>query len=92
MIKHNTYFDGDVQSLGLETEKGYATVGVMQAGTYQFGATAKETIKIISGVFGTSLPGKEWVKTGIDGVLHIPEDTIFEVLCESDVAYICYYG
>jgi purine/pyrimidine-nucleoside phosphorylase len=92
MIKHNTYFDGNVQSLGLETEKGYATVGVMQAGTYEFGATAKETITIISGVFGTKLPGKHWVKTEAGETINIPEDTIFDVLCESDVAYICYYG
>lgn len=92
MIKHNTYFEGNVQSLGLDTEKGYATVGVMKKGAYLFGTGSKEEIKVISGLFSTRLPGADWVKTGVDEVLHIPADTKFDVLCESDVAYICYYG
>jgi len=92
MIKHNTYFEGNVQSLGLETEKGYATVGVMQKGAYLFGTSSKEEIKVISGLFSTRLPEADWVKHNVDEVVYIPADIKFDVLCESDVAYICYYG
>jgi len=92
MIKHNTYFDGQVQSLGVDTEKGYATVGVMKKGTYLFGTSSKEEIKVISGLFSTRLPGADWVKHNVDEAIHIPADIKFDVLCDSDVAYICYYG
>jgi uncharacterized protein YaiE (UPF0345 family) len=40
MIKHSTYFDGKVQSLGINTEQGYATVGVIEPGKYTFSTTS----------------------------------------------------
>jgi uncharacterized protein YaiE (UPF0345 family) len=48
-VSHNVYFDGKVQSLGIETEKGKATVGVMKKGTYVFNTTSLRTMVIISG-------------------------------------------
>ena len=36
VVSHNVYFEGNVQSLGLETEKGKATGGVMKKGNYTF--------------------------------------------------------
>lgn len=42
MIKHNTYFDGKVQSLGINTAEGYATLGVMEPGAYTFSTSSEE--------------------------------------------------
>ena len=51
MIKHNSYFEGAVQSLGFETD-GKKTVGVMVPGTHDFGvASIPETITVITGAF-----------------------------------------
>ena len=41
-MKHNIYFDGKVQSLGLTTEEGNATVGVISQGTFTFSTSSEE--------------------------------------------------
>jgi uncharacterized protein YaiE (UPF0345 family) len=92
LVLHNVYFEGKVQSLGLETEKGHATIGVMKKGTYHFNSASAETIIIISGTMKTSLNGEEWREYQKPDTFLIAPNTTFEVLCEGDVAYICYYG
>lgn len=50
MIKHNTYFNGTVQSLGFSAGATKMTVGVMEPGTHDFGkATAPEEITVVAG-------------------------------------------
>ncbi len=49
MFKTNQYFDGKVVSIGLESAEGTATVGVMQAGEYEFGTGSIEVMTVISG-------------------------------------------
>ncbi len=48
-MKHNTYFEGKVQSLGVKTPDGYATVGVMEPGQYTFKTDCEEHMIIIAG-------------------------------------------
>jgi uncharacterized protein YaiE (UPF0345 family) len=91
-ISHNTYFEGMVQSLGLETEKGRATLGVMKKGTYQFDTSTKETMIFVEGSVSTKLPGGEWQKHKKLDTLNISSGIEFDINCETDVAYICYYG
>jgi uncharacterized protein YaiE (UPF0345 family) len=90
-ISHNTYFEGKVQSLGLETEKGRATLGVMKKGTYQFDTSTQETIIFIEGTVSTKLPGGEWQNHQKLDTLIAPAGIVFDINCETDVAYICYY-
>lgn len=40
MLKVNEYFDGNVKSIGFEQKGDKATVGVMEAGHYQFNTAA----------------------------------------------------
>lgn len=47
-VSHNVYFAGKVQSLGLETERGSATVGVMKKGNYTFSTSSPEKMVIIT--------------------------------------------
>jgi len=91
-VSHNVYFDGKVQSLGIETEKGKATVGVMKKGTYTFNTASPETMVIISGEMSTRVGDGEWRKHEKDDSFEVAAHTSFDVLCEKDVAYICYYS
>ena len=91
-VPHNVYFDGKVQSLGIETEKGIATVGVMKKGTYVFNTSSLETMVIISGSLSTKVIGGEWLTHKKDDTFEVAANTSFEVVCDTDVAYICYYS
>ena len=91
-VSHNVYFDGKVQSLGIETEKGAATVGVMKKGTYIFNTTSLETLVIISGDRSTKVSDGESLTHKKDDTFEIAAHTSFEVMCATDVAYICYYS
>lgn len=91
-VTHNTYFDGMVQSLGVITEKGKATVGVMKPGKYTFGTSAPEEMVIVSGELSVKLPEQEWAVYLPQQAFTIAANESFEVSCKQDVAYICYYG
>jgi len=90
-ISHNVYFDGKVQSLGIETENGPATVGVMKQGTYVFNTSSLETMVIISGSMSTKLSGNDWRTHKKGDSFDVAANSSFEVMCATDVAYICYY-
>gem|GEM_PF-6531937 len=43
MITTNEYFDAQVKSLGYSTASGNSTIGVMEAGDYEFGTSSHES-------------------------------------------------
>jgi uncharacterized protein YaiE (UPF0345 family) len=90
-IKHNTYFEGKVQSLALDTENGKATLGVMLPGEYTFGTSTAEVMTIISGELNVKLPNGVWEYYYPNESFEIAAKQSFQVNCEKDVAYICYY-
>lgn len=90
-ISHNTYFEGKVQSLGIATDKGPATVGVMKQGTYTFNTASPETMVVVAGILHAKLSGGEWISYKKDDAFDVPANSSFEVKCDADVAYICYY-
>ena len=49
MLKVNEYFGGRVKSIAVENEEGVATVGVMEAGEYEFGTSTVEIMTITGG-------------------------------------------
>ena len=91
MLKHNTYFDGQVQSIGFERNGMKATVGVITPGEYRFNTAAAERMSVTSGLLKVRLAGSsEWQQ--------YPQGTAFEVAANSgfDVqavggpaAYLC---
>jgi uncharacterized protein YaiE (UPF0345 family) len=91
-IKHNVYFEGNVQSLGLATTKGKATVGVMKKGSYTFSASSAEEMVVISGVLSVSFDGINFKDYAANEKFDVDANTSFDVRCEADVAYICYYN
>ncbi len=93
MIKHNSYFDGKVQSLGLDGHDKPATVGVMAKGEYEFGTEAPEQMQVIAGELVVKLPGSDtWqsFKAGTD--FHVPGNNKFQLQVPVDTAYLCIYG
>lgn len=92
LISHNVYFDGKVQSLGLETTDGKATVGVMKKGTYQFSTSSPERMVIVAGVMKVSLADNTWKDYTVNEHFDVAAGTKFDIVCDNDVAYICYYG
>ena len=90
-IPHNVYFEGKVQSLGLLTAKGKATVGVMKKGSYRFSASAPEKMVFVSGEAVVNYHDTVNTYTA-GGGFDVAAGTAFEISCDGDVAYICYYG
>jgi len=91
-IKHNIYFNNQVQSLGLDTEEGKATVGVMVPGEYRFNTSGDEAMTVIAGELNVKLPHGIWEIYYPQETFEIAAGQAFDVSCQKDVAYICYYS
>ena len=90
-MKHNSYFEGKVQSLAVNTTDGPATVGVIAPGKYSFGTDCEEHMHIVAGTLKARLPGGEWKSYGKGQFFVVPPHVKFEVEAAGDVAYLCYY-
>ena len=90
-MKHNSYFEGKVQSLAIGTTDGPATVGVIEPGKYSFGTDCVEHMHIVAGVLKAKLPGGDGQNYGKGQFFIVAKDVKFEVEAVGDVAYLCYY-
>lgn len=90
-MKHNSYFDGKVQSLGLNTPEGYATTGVIEPGKYTFKTDCEEHMHIVAGTLKAKLPGAAVQAYSKGQFFVVPAKSSFDVEAAADVAYICYY-
>lgn len=90
-MKHSSYFDGKVQSLGINTSAGYATVGVIEPGTYTFSTSKQETMCVTEGVLHYLLPKQGWKIAKKGEQFIVPAGLSFDCKAEHDVGYICYY-
>jgi purine/pyrimidine-nucleoside phosphorylase len=76
MLKHNTYFDGNVQSIGFERHGRKLTAGVIAPGEYHFGTDAPERMTVTS--------GELFARVDTEGVWHgYPAGTVFEIAGKS---------
>ena len=90
-MKHSSYFDGKVQSLGLDTPDGYATAGVIEPGKYTFKTDSEEHMHVVAGTLKAKLPGGEWQAFSKGQFFVVPARASFDVEAAADVAYLCYY-
>ena len=90
-MKHNIYFEGKVQSLGLTTVEGTATVGVISQGKFTFSTSSEERMIVTSGMLMVKLPGQNWKPMRKNAEWVVPANSSFEVEADADVSYICYY-
>ncbi|MGE5395314.1 MAG: pyrimidine/purine nucleoside phosphorylase [Candidatus Saccharibacteria bacterium] len=92
MLKVNEYFEGKVKSIALENAQGVATVGVMEAGQYEFGTATVEHMTITSGVLHVMLPGEsDWSIYHKGETFEVAKEVKFKVKAMEQVAYYCRY-
>jgi uncharacterized protein YaiE (UPF0345 family)/N-acetylglutamate synthase-like GNAT family acetyltransferase len=91
VVSNNKYFGGQVQSLGLATAHGYATVGVITPGRYDFSAEHEEHVLILSGSVRVRLQDRNWNEVPTDDAYIVPAGTKFQVESRTDVCYLCRY-
>lgn len=92
-IRHNSYYEGKVQSLGFPTENGDATSGVLEPGQYNFGkASRRESIKVVHGVLRDDRTGQQYAAVPVPQTLTVNQGEEIKISCTEHVAYICYYG
>jgi purine/pyrimidine-nucleoside phosphorylase len=90
-MKHDLYFEGKVQSLGINTPEGYATVGVIEPGKYTFSTDSEEHLLIVAGSMKVKLPGISWQLVKKNDRFVVPPQAFFDIDAPAGVAYICYY-
>ncbi len=92
MLKHNTYFEGKVQSVGFERSGRRATAGVIDVGEFHFGTDAAERMTVVSGELWVKHPGQSTFRPYPAGtVFEVPAKSGFDVKAEAPVAYLCEY-
>lgn len=91
MLKHNTYFDGQVQSVGFERNGLQATVGVVAPGEYHFNTGAAERMTVTSGQLAVRLAGSsDWMTFAAGTYFEVPGNSGFDVKAVGGAAaYLC---
>jgi len=90
MLKHNTYFEGKVQSVGFERNGSKATVGVIAPGEFHFNTGAAERMTVVSGQLRAKLTGGDWVTYPAGTYFEVPANSGFDVVALGGAAaYLC---
>lgn len=90
MLKHNTYFEGHVQSIGFERHGRRATVGAIAPGEYHFGTDAPERMTVVSGEIEAKLQGDTaWRAYPTGTSFEVPGKASFDVRTREPSAYLC---
>ena len=88
MLKHNTYFEGGVQSIGFERLGRRMTVGVIAPGEYHFGTDAPERMTVVSGEIEAKI-GDSWRAYPAGTIFEVPGKSGFDVRTRQPSAYLC---
>jgi len=90
MLKHNSFFDGKVQSVGFERNGRRQTAGVIDVGEFHFNTDAPERMTVISGELWAKLPGETALRAFPAGcVFEVPGKSGFDVRASAPAAYLC---
>ena len=90
MLKHNSYFNGQVQSVGFTRNGQAATVGVIAPGEYHFNTVAAERMTVVSGQLRARMPNGEWQRYAAGTAFEIPANSGFDVeALGGAAAYLC---
>src|SRR3569832_947791 len=89
MLKHNTYFDGNVKSVGIERNGIRATDGVIAMGEYHFNTAAPERMTVISGQMSAKIDGA-WQVYPAGSYCEVSANSGFDVRAlGGPAAYLC---
>ena len=92
MIAANEYFNENVKSLGYESSTGKSTLGVMEAGEYEFSTSLHETMTVIEGEMTVKLPNAtDWKTYSAGQSYQIEANEKFLVKVSGQTSYLCQY-
>ena len=90
MPSHNTYFNGNVQSLGFARHGRKQTVGVIEPGEYHFGTDAAERMTVVCGQLLIRIDGQEaWLHYAQGTSFEVPAKSGFSITAAVPTAYWC---
>jgi uncharacterized protein YaiE (UPF0345 family) len=90
MLKHNSYFDGKVQSVGFERNGRRATVGAIAPGEYHFDTAAAERMTVTSGELSVRFANqRDWRSFPQGTSFEVAGKSGFDVKAEEPSAYLC---
>ena len=89
-LSHNTYFNGQVQSVGFERKGRRFTAGVIAAGEFHFGTQAPERMTIVSGELEVKAQdASAWTVYPSGTAFEVAGQSGFDVRAREPVAYLC---
>ncbi len=88
MLKHNTYFDSKVQSIGFERLGRRMTAGVISPGEFHFSTEAPERMTVVSGELEAKV-GDAWRAYPTGTTFEVPGKSGFDVRAREPAAYLC---
>lgn len=92
MIQVNEYFDGAVKSLGYDSNEGKSSVGVIDAGVYEFNTSSHETMIVIEGEMEVLVKGdSDWNKYWAGQSFEVSANASFKVKIDQQTSYLCKY-
>jgi hypothetical protein len=90
MLKHNSYFDGKVQSVEFVRHGRRQTVGVVDVGEFHFTTGAAERMTVIGGELWVRPSGAtEWRAYAAGTAFEVAGESAFDVRAERPAAYHC---
>lgn len=90
MLKHNSYFEGKVQSVGFERNGRKHTAGVIDTGEFHFNTDAPERMTVVSGELLVRLSGApDWRSYPAGTAFEVAAKSGFDVRAEQPAAYCC---
>lgn len=90
MLTHNSYFDGQVQSIGFERNGRRQTAGVINAGEFHFNTDGAERMTVTSGELSVRVTGaSEWQTYAAGTAFEVAAKSGFDVRAASPAAYLC---
>jgi uncharacterized protein YaiE (UPF0345 family) len=89
MLKHNSYFDGKVQSLGYERHGRRQTVGVIAPGEFRFTTDGPERMTVVNGELQAKVGAAAWTVYPAGTAFEVPAKTAFDVKAAAPCAYWC---
>ena len=92
MLKHNAYFENQVQSIEFQRNGRRASVGVVDEGEYAFDTGSAERMTVVSGELVVKRAGDEaWVAYPAGTAFEVAAKSRFEVRIAAPSAYLCEY-
>jgi purine/pyrimidine-nucleoside phosphorylase len=90
MLKHNSYFEGQVQSVAFERHGRRFTAGVIASGEFHFGTDAPERMSVTSGELWVRVAGQAEFRSYPAGTqFEVAAKSGFDVRAELPSAYLC---